>query len=182
MRISKVLDILSSGDHVDVHNFEKPFKTDGEGRLIYAPERLSSSQAVELFSQRSNSGGPPCNLLNLGCLKDNATPACFSNRNDYSLMHTCINNGKSEKREWHGHDCSAFQLLASKGAAHLLHVDRHGVYTTALTEEEKQLWLIWPGLTLEDLQSMHVHDGGIAVLVDQGDMLIQPPNMLHALL
>ncbi|KAH7220511.1 uncharacterized protein BKA55DRAFT_743972 [Fusarium redolens] len=175
MKISEVLDILSSRDSLDAHDFGKPLEKDDDGLLSYHPERLPSAKAVELFTERSSSGGLPVNLLNIGCLKENAIPVCFSNDKDYGLMRTRTDNGKSEKQEWRDlDDCLTFQLLASKGAAHLQHVDRHGVYTTALTEQGKKLWLAWPGLSLEELESRHVPDGGVAILIDEGDMLIQP--------
>ncbi|KAF4954210.1 hypothetical protein FGADI_5423 [Fusarium gaditjirri] len=155
MTISSVLDTLSMRGSLDLHDFSKQLEKSNDGSLInvHMPDRYPSAEAVRIFNERRNSGGLPVNLLNLGCLKENAIPA---------------------------YDCLVFQLLASKGAAHLQHVGRLGVYTTALTEEGRKLWLVWPGLELEELGTHEVPDGGVAVLVDEGDMLIQPPNTLHA--
>ncbi|KAF5641683.1 peptidase SUMO Sentrin Ubl1 [Fusarium sp. NRRL 25303] len=95
-------------------------------------------------------------------------------------MRTRTDNGKLEQPEWRDmDDCLVFHLLASKGAAHLQHVHRHGVYTTALTGEGRTLWLVWPGLELEDPETHELPDGGVTILIDEVDMLIQPPSILH---
>jgi hypothetical protein len=85
-------------------------------------------------------------------------------------------------------ECTSFHLLATKGAAHLPHIDRHGVYTTALNEEGLKLWVVWPNMALEQLQGYFPKNTqekgnlpfpGIAVFLEPGDMLFQPPNTLH---
>ncbi|CVL07076.1 uncharacterized protein FMAN_15249 [Fusarium mangiferae] len=182
MTISNFLDTLSMRDSLDIHDFSKPLEKhkDGQPINVHMPDRYPSAEVVRIFNERRTSDGLPVNLLNLGCQKENAVPAYFSNNRDYDPMHMRTDNGKLEQPEWRDLDnCLVFHLLTSKGAAHLQHVDSHGVYTTALTEVTRKLWLVWLGLELEDLETHEVPDGGVAILIDEGDMLIQPTNILH---
>ncbi|KAM0231613.1 hypothetical protein ACHAPO_008461 [Fusarium lateritium] len=178
MTISEFLVVLRAREHLDVHDFRASI--DKKSRA-YQPKRLKSGKALDLYDERRDAKGEPVNFLNLGLIKDNAVPECFRDRMEYKMIELArTNNGKLEEPAFNDFDdCTGFQLLASKGAAHLAHIDRHGVYTTALNEEGKKLWLLWPNVPLEDLQG-DVPDGGIAIFIDEGDMLIQPPNTLHA--
>ncbi|RGP59252.1 hypothetical protein FSPOR_11469 [Fusarium sporotrichioides] len=143
---------------------------------------VNTSSQLDLFNAKRNGADLPVNLLNIGCLNIDATPPCFL-QNDYTAMRIRT-NGKAEAPEWKDlDDWTAFQPLASKGAAHLPHLDRHGVYTTALAEEGKKLWLLWPGLSLEQQKHVMTVDkvacGGVGILIKEGNMPIQPPNTLH---
>ncbi|KAL4721817.1 hypothetical protein ACLX1H_011311 [Fusarium chlamydosporum] len=180
MPISAAFSKLRTGGELDVHDFKQVLE---KNQTTYAPKRLAAQKAIDLFNARRNGAGLPVNLLNIGCLRIDNTPQCFLH-NDYTALRTRT-NAKAEAPEWKDlDDCTAFQLLASKGAAHLPHVDRHGVYTTALNEEGKKLWLLWPGLSLPQQKQMSdygkIADGGVGILIEEGSMLIQPPNTLHA--
>ncbi|KAJ4248128.1 hypothetical protein NW762_012898 [Fusarium torreyae] len=180
MTIEDFLKTLETRQTLDVHDFK-----DIPGEQGYIPHRLPSKDVIGSFKTRGNGKGAPMNMVNLGRVKDNAIPPCLQDRNDYKLIDlTRTDNGKAEEPSLDDFDdCVTFQLLATKGAAHLPHIDRHGVYTTALNEEGRKLWIMWPQLTFEELKSWRmgtIPDGGIAVYIGQGDMLIQPPNTLHS--
>ncbi|KAF4437805.1 hypothetical protein F53441_12946 [Fusarium austroafricanum] len=177
--IEGFLEELKFGDILNFHDSAEILE---EGQTVYAPETMKSEDALALFEQRRNLAGLAMNFLDLFGRKDNSTPKPFANNPDYSLMGCARDsNGKAEKPAIRDLISGmTFHLLATKGAGHLPHIDRHGMWTTALCEEGKKLWLQWPNLDLETIKSREVPHEGIAVLLEKGDMLIQPPNTLHA--
>ncbi|OBS22879.1 hypothetical protein FPOA_09202 [Fusarium poae] len=176
MRIETFLDGLEEKPEVDVHDFNKPME-DGQ-----VPVRMDSEKATKLFRERMRGAGRPINMLNLGVTKENFYPECLLDNDDFGMFRLgrTADNGKLEKAAFVDIDNSeGFHLLGTKGAAHLEHIDRHGVYTTVFCEEGKKLWLMWPKVPLGQL-SEGAPSNGIAILIEEGSMLIQPPNTMHA--
>ncbi|RSL91941.1 hypothetical protein CDV31_015371 [Fusarium ambrosium] len=173
---------LGAGKTLDVHDFADDPEI--QGRI---PKNLLAQEALQLFDSRRDGKGDPINLLNMSRKIDNVVPDCLANLFDYRLIESIEeDNGKSVTKESFGdlNDCASFQLLATKGAIHLPHIDHHGVYTTTFNEEGDKLWLMWPGLGLQGLsqwrQTSQIPDGGVAIYIPQGWTLIQPPSTLHA--
>lgn len=79
-----------------------------------------------------------------------------------------------------------FQLLATRGAMHLPHVDRHQVITTTFCEDGEKLWMTWPALYLEDIKKWLdtgvYPSNGIALYLEPDSTLVQSGTALHALL
>ncbi|RSL55929.1 hypothetical protein CEP51_014473, partial [Fusarium floridanum] len=173
---------LGAGKTLDVHDFADDPEI--QGRI---PKNLLAQEALQLFDSRRDGKGDPINLLNMSRKIDNVVPDCLANLFDYRLIESIEeDNGKSVIKESFGdlNNCASFQLLATKGAIHLPHIDHHGVYTTTFNEEGDKLWLMWPGLGLQGLsqwrQASQIPDGGVAIHIPQGWTLIQPPSTLHA--
>ncbi|KAI3570813.1 hypothetical protein IWW34DRAFT_812157 [Fusarium oxysporum f. sp. albedinis] len=181
------LGILETRANLDVHDFGKNIKN--KGRVA---ERIPSSSAIDMFKsrqkmQRNGSRIYPLNFLNLNGIKDNAVPGFLANRKDFKILE--LSREENGKREYRTEstdldESTSFHLLASQGAVHLPHVDHHYVYTTIFNEEGHKLWLMWPGLGIDGLQTWRetgqVPDGGIPVYIAPGYTLIQPPGTLHA--
>ncbi|KAM0541076.1 hypothetical protein ACHAPJ_013387 [Fusarium lateritium] len=181
LKIESFLDLLLSRNTLDVHDFGTTVE---RGPV---PVTLPATEAVALFKQGETDLGLPLNALNLSRVKDNNVPKCLENRTDYqSIKLTRQDNGKNLTAQRFNdlEDSTEFHLLTTKGAMHLPHIDRHGVYTTALNEEGEKLWVIWPNLGLAGLkdfcETKESPKGGIAIHIQQGSLLIQPPNTLHA--
>ncbi|KAI3572071.1 hypothetical protein IWW34DRAFT_795500 [Fusarium oxysporum f. sp. albedinis] len=181
------LGILETRASLDVHDFGKNIKK--KGRVAV---RVPSSSAIDMFKsrqemQRKGSQIYPLNFLNLNGIKDNAVPGFLANRKDFKILE--LSREENGKREYRTEstdldESTSFHLLASQGAVHLPHVDHHYVYTTIFNEEGHKLWLMWPGLGIDGLQTWRetgqVPDGGIPVYIAPGYTLIQPPGTLHA--
>ncbi|KAF9766590.1 hypothetical protein IL306_000986 [Fusarium sp. DS 682] len=70
--------------------------------------------------------------------------------------------------------------------------DRHGVYRTALNQQEEKIWLVWPDIDMEMTKVPCKHlaesvpdgpfttSGPIVIHIEEGSLLIQTPNLLHA--
>ncbi|KAM0433218.1 hypothetical protein ACHAQK_009267 [Fusarium lateritium] len=163
---------LKTRGGLDIHDFGVDEKKG------YVPSRIESAEAIKTFQERREGHEHPYNLLNLSSMKDNME----------AIQLTKKETGKGAEIQGDLDESVSFHLLATKGAAHLPHIDRHGVYTTALNEEGLKLWVVWPNMTLEQLQSYHSDNPqeqgklpfpGVAVFLRPGDMLFQPPNTLH---
>ncbi|KAF5576269.1 hypothetical protein FPCIR_12698 [Fusarium pseudocircinatum] len=131
--------------------------------------------------------GPAVNFLNLKGTKDHAGPECITNMYDYKCIElSSADNGKTEAEAPVGDldDLTRFQLLATTGAIHLPHVDRHGVLATVLTEQGEKIWLVWPNLGLDVLRGWDEENElptpPIAIHIEECSYLIQPPSTLHA--
>lgn len=181
LRIDTFLAWLTCRSTLHVHDFSRPSK---EGR---APIALPSKDAKILFEARDSMSGPALNFLNLRGTKDDAGPECIKNMYDYKCIElSSRDNGKIEAEVSVGDldDSTRFQLLASTGAIHLPHVDRHGVFTTVLNEQGEKVWLVWPNLGFEVLRNWDEDEelptAPIAIHIEEGSYLIQPPSTLHA--
>lgn len=178
LTISEFITLLELKPSLDVHDFGANVKKYG-----YTPKRMDSKAAIRLFEARRNGKGEPLNFLNIALVKDNVVPECLLNRIDYKMIELSrSDNGKSEIPGFSDFDeCKGFHLLATKGAAHMPHIDRHGVYTTVYSEEGRKVWMVWIKADIEEVSASHlVSGGGVAILIDEGDLLIQPPNIFHA--
>ncbi|CVL07187.1 uncharacterized protein FMAN_15316 [Fusarium mangiferae] len=181
LRIDTFLAWLTCRDTLHVHDFHRP---SAKGR---APIALPSKDAKALLEARDKVSGPALNFLNLRGTKDDAGPECIKNMYDYKCIElSYADNGKIEAEVSVGDldDSTRFQLLASTGAIHLPHIDRHGVFTTVLNEQGEKVWLIWPNLGFEVLKNWDEENklptAPIAIHIEEGSYLIQPPSTLHA--
>ncbi|RMJ20317.1 hypothetical protein CDV36_000137 [Fusarium kuroshium] len=193
------LSYLESQPALDVHDFGAMFSKQG-----HQPQQWPSQDATRRFRD-PEPGDRAINLLNLAGVKKNAVPECLVNIPDYHIITDVgrsgngkrmkigdqpAKRGKRSKGKADGAipiDLTAsthFQLLATRGAMHLPHVDRHRVITTAFCEDGEKLWVTWPGLHLEDLKKWLdtgvYQANGIALYLEPGSTLVQPGTTLHA--
>ncbi|KAF5716318.1 hypothetical protein FGLOB1_2598 [Fusarium globosum] len=60
----------------------------------------------------------------------------------------------------------------------------HGVFTTVLNEQGEKVWFVWPNLGFDVLRNWdgdeELPTGPIAIHIEEGSYLIQPPSTLHA--
>ncbi|KAM0350511.1 hypothetical protein ACHAPU_002990 [Fusarium lateritium] len=189
LSIDAFTSILLSRKSLDVHDYGLQMYTYSGKNMVptgLQAKKKSSAEAIDLFRERHASNGLPINLLNFGKAKDNMVPPAIAGRVDYQAIElTRADNGKSSGVSHSDdlQDCAKFHVLATTGAAHLPHVDRHGVYTTILNEEGEKLWVIWPGLGIEGLKRWRQTDelpAPIGVYLEEGSILIQAPSTLHA--
>ncbi|KAF5555145.1 hypothetical protein FMEXI_1665 [Fusarium mexicanum] len=155
LKIDTFLAWLTCRDTLHVHDFSRPSE---KGR---SPISLPSKDAKTLFETRDKMSGPALNFLNLRGTKDHAGPDCITNMYDYKCIEiSSVDNGKIETEALVGDldDSTRFQLLASIGAIHLPHIDRHGVFTTVLNEQGEKIWLVWPNLGLDVLRNWDEED------------------------
>ncbi|KAF5689771.1 hypothetical protein FCIRC_1234 [Fusarium circinatum] len=181
LEIDSFLAWLTCRNTLHVHDFSRPSE---KGR---SPISLPSKDAQTLFETRDKMSGPALNFLNLRGTKDHAGPECITNMYDYKCIEiSSVDNGKIETEALVGDldDSTRFQLLASTGAIHLPHIDRHGVFTTVLNEQGEKIWLVWPNLGLDVLRNWDEEEElptpPIAIHIEEGSYLIQPPSTLHA--
>ncbi|KAF5555101.1 hypothetical protein FNAPI_6230 [Fusarium napiforme] len=181
LKIDTFLAWLTCRDALHVHGFSRPSE---EGR---APISMPSKDAKILFEPRDKGYGPALNFLNLRGTKGHAGPECITNMYDYKCIElSSADNGKTEEEAPVGDldDSTRFQLLATTGAIHLPHVDRHGVLTTVLNEQGEKIWLAWPNLGFDVLKGWDEENElptpPIAIHIEEGSYLIQPPSTLHA--
>ncbi|KAF5986970.1 hypothetical protein FBULB1_2176 [Fusarium bulbicola] len=172
---------LTCRDTLHVHDLSRPSE---KGR---SPISLPSKDSKTLFETRDKVSGPALNFLNLRGTKDHAGPECITNMYDYKCIElSSTDNGKIETEALVGDldDSTRFQLLASTGAILLPHIDRHGVFTTVLNEQGEKILLVWPNLGWDVLRNWDEEDElptpPIAIDVEEGSYLIQPPSTLHA--
>ncbi|SCO58657.1 uncharacterized protein FFMR_15813 [Fusarium fujikuroi] len=181
LRIDTFLAWLTCRSTLHVHDFSHLSE---EGR---APIALPSKDAKILLEALDNVSSPALNFLNLRGTKDDAGPECIKNMYDYKCIElTSADNGNIEAEVSVGDldDSTRFQLLASTGAIHLPHVDRHGVFTTVLNEQGEKVRLVWPNLGFEVLRKWDEDEelptAPIAIRIEEGSYLIQPLSTLHA--
>ncbi|EEU34546.1 uncharacterized protein NECHADRAFT_88830 [Fusarium vanettenii 77-13-4] len=193
------LSYLESQPAIDVHDFGAMYSEQG-----HQPQQWPSQDATRRFRE-PEPGDCAINLLNLAGVKKNPVPECLVNIPDYHIITDVSRSGngkrmklgdqppksgKRSKGKAEGAipiDLTAsthFQLLATRGAMHLPHVDLHHVITTAFCEDGEKLWVTWPGLHLEDLKKWldtGVYPAnGIALYLEQGSTMVQPGTTLHA--
>lgn len=190
LTVDHLLKVLSTKQTLDVHDFGPPEEggCDEDGLSAHHPVNRPSAKVIKEFQERDATDGYAYNLLNIMGIKDNPVPACFTNNINYKVLEMSTgDNGKTSPQGYIGDlDSSArFQLLATTGAVHLPHVDRHGVFTTVLNEQGEKVWIVWPNLTMEELEKQ-TEPGAIpptkpiAIHIEEGSLLIMPPNCLHA--
>ena len=79
---------------------------------------------------------------------------------------------------------STFQLLASKGAWSMPHIDRAGVVTSVRCEAGEKMWLSWSSRSTADLKGFGLSSRpigrGVSILLRPGDTLVQPAGTPHA--
>ncbi|KAF2801778.1 uncharacterized protein BDZ99DRAFT_552433, partial [Mytilinidion resinicola] len=127
----------------------------------------------------------PVNLLDLVGYKTQV-PYCMDLR-AYSILHDVKENNQSGKAMDSCNDLSsstAFTILSKAGAWSMPHQDYHGVLTTIRVECGKKLWIAWPALnkteTISWNQRGELVSDPFAILLQEGDMLVQPPGIVHA--
>ena len=133
----KYLKFLTTRDHIDVHQFDKPAK---RGSFI-EPDRLSAKDAVNLICDKQSG---PDNLLNLSGYRQNAVPLCIDGNPALRLL-VDVNTKSSGKTATEQTDelssCATFTLLGKAGAFSGPHRDRHWLLTSAYNEEGEKLWM-----------------------------------------
>ncbi|RGP63162.1 hypothetical protein FSPOR_8744 [Fusarium sporotrichioides] len=135
MQIESFLGILEQRKHLG--DWGRKIRQGG-----YIPKRMLPETATKLFRKRRNRQFPQINLLNLGLIKANAFPNCLVDNTDFMMIefvHTTDSRKLEEPAFNYFHDCTGFHLFATKGAAHLPHIDRHSTYTTAFCKEGKKV-------------------------------------------
>lgn len=176
LAIEPYLKLLQTRPTLDIHDYDVEIY-DGRFEAV----ALNSMSAVTRFLDATKG---PVNFLNLSGHKQNAMPSCLERLDEYHIMETIRSqNGKrGEKIVCDLTESTRFQLLASKGAFHLPHVDRHGVITTVFNDEGEKLWLVWPFENTTDWSRSHSCLSGrvLALYLEEGSTLIQPSGMIHA--
>ncbi|KAF7562465.1 hypothetical protein G7046_g1688 [Stylonectria norvegica] len=184
MSVSTALAAVESRGDADLHDFASI--------TTHAAITMNGRDAVTLFEERRRGAGLPVNCLSIKQIKENPTPEIIANLRAYQAI-SAVGNGNDKSRARKSHDLEdsqVFQLLATKNAHHLPHIDRHGVITTVCNEDGDKLWLCWVGLTLEQLAfcgrsrfaewPAEVKERGMAIHIPRGWTLIQPSGTLHA--
>lgn len=119
--------------------------------------------------------------------RQNETPSCLVDFPAYSILHDTRGDNTSGKRTHHRpsdlSSCVAFRICGKVDVFSLPHMDHHGV----LTKKGKKVWLIWPGISHDDLAAGSRADLPIPLgpapfplYLDPEDLLIQPPGRMHA--
>lgn len=178
--VEEYLHVLKSRGRVDVHVFQR------SGSENYLPQSLDAHDAVDMLR---DAGTGPLNMLNLAGYKQNAVPSCIADLPDYDIMRSfsaVTANGKQASSAANDtlHTSTQFQLLATEFACHLPHIDRHGVITTVFNDSGRKLWLAWTGSSEDELVRVEKEDlptsPAIAIYIEEGATLIQPPGTPHA--
>ncbi|KAF5705808.1 hypothetical protein FMUND_11910 [Fusarium mundagurra] len=178
-RIKEFLNAIDPEADIDVHDFGRDVSVD-----FRDPRPVKARDAIKMFEDENRTD--PLNFLDLHILKDNPLPSFLGHRKDFRILDYSQTRKRKRRSQQNAVDLdrwTSFQLLASEGAAHLPHIDHHGMNTVVFNEEGDKLWLMWPGLGLDGIKKWRLGEplkDGLPVYVPPGYVLWQPLGTLHA--
>ncbi|CAJ2514311.1 Uu.00g024300.m01.CDS01 [Anthostomella pinea] len=174
LNISEFLEQLTIGPMLEFHGFERELPQQG----YVTPVKLDSKLAIDKFKDDARG---PLNFLNLRGRKPNQVPSCLARLPEYHIIGLGTENGKEGKPGGDLTRSIRFHLLASKGAIHSAHINRHGMITTIFNEEGDKLWPLWVRANVRDWAESRALPTGplVGLLLAKGYTLIQPGGTIH---
>jgi hypothetical protein len=194
---SEMNDSPAPRNTLSIQHFLEKIEARNEDKLIDVHDFQSATTTMlveDAFKRLQSSTTPPINMLSIDAMRDNSTPWELEGLEDFTLLSDLPKYAAQANRQRPETDLStkrSWSILGQEGIWSFPHVDEHGMYTAALCEEGKKIWISW-NLTKQeredwarrcndpDVREHAPRVSGYPILMSKGDLLIQPPGTVHA--